>query len=393
MPTDELSESLTALAAYLDLTPETATTLPPRLYISDEVYDREIETIWSKTWVCVAHEAELPNPGDFVGLELIGEPIAIMRGHDHQIRALSSVCRHRFMPIVEQGDRGNAQQLRCPYHRWTYATDGRLEAAAYMDRNSCFEMNEIRLPTFQVETWNGFIFVNLDDDAPPLAPQMSGLDAHFRRNRLVEDCADWVLIDRYDKIWDCNWKASTENSLESYHHMGVHRSSVELYAPTRSVRDTIEYGERHSYYEVPYDMRNDLSRFMVEQSGWAPGDMGMDEPTLEISFTPPTTAFTVSPESFGYYTMWPISKDKTRVYCGVFGRPGAEGEQRAMTAEYGSFLEQVMDEDGSAMPGIHRSLSSRKAEAGKLSWLEEPILRWYQWIARQMDDESSAGRS
>ncbi|MEO1055789.1 MAG: aromatic ring-hydroxylating dioxygenase subunit alpha [Actinomycetota bacterium] len=390
MTIDNVGDSLTALSDYRELTTSNARTLPPELYVSKELYELEIDAIWSKNWICVAHEAELQNPGDFVGLELIGEPIALIRGHDGVIRALSSVCRHRFMPIVEQGDGGNTAHLRCPYHRWTYSTDGRLEAAAYMERNECFAMDEIALPDFRVEVWHGFVFVNLDDGAAPLAPQMSGLDAHFRRNRLVEDCSDWVLVDRYDKVWDCNWKASTENSLESYHHMGVHRGTIENYAPTRSVEDSIEYGDRYSYYQIPYDMKTESAQRMVEQSGWVPGDMGMGVPMLEISFTPPTTAFTVSPDSFGYYTMWPISHDRTRVYCGVFARPRASGELRPASSEFGSnFLEQVMDEDGTAMPGVQRSLASRKVEAGALSWLEEPILRWYQWLGRQMHDPAT----
>ncbi|MEM8620640.1 MAG: aromatic ring-hydroxylating dioxygenase subunit alpha [Actinomycetota bacterium] len=390
MTVDDVRPSLTALARYRDLTPNNAVTLPPDLYVSEQLYEREIDMIWSKNWICVAHEAEFPNPGDFVGLELIGEPICLVRGDDGVIRALSSVCRHRFMPIVEQGDSGNTGRLQCPYHLWTYATDGRLKAAAYMERNECFAMDEIRLPSFRVEVWHGFVFINLDDDAAALAPQMAGLDGHFRRNA-IDDCADWVLVDRYDKVWECNWKASTENSLESYHHMGVHRGTIENYAPTRSVEDSIQFGDRYSYYQIPYDMATESAQRMVEQSGWSPGDMGMEVPTLEISFTPPTTAFTVSPDSFGYYTMWPISHDRTRVYCGVLARARPSGEMRPASSEFGSnFLEQVMDEDGTAMPGVQRSLRSRKVEAGKLSWLEEPILRWYQWLARQMDTAEGA---
>ena len=128
--------------------------------------------------------------------------------------------------------------------------------------------------------------------------------------------------------------------------------------------------------------------------GWKQGDLGMETATtLEISFTGPSSAYTVQPGSFGYFTMYPIAQDKTRVWCAVFTPKetlDAKSEDSlvrqiaAAANESANFTERVMDEDGLAMPGIHKALHSRLAEPGKMSWMEEPILRWYQWLARKL---------
>lgn len=386
----ELPELLASLREYQDLDITNAKTLPPALYIDNSLYEHELEKIWRQKWICVAHVCELKNPGDYVGIEILGEPIVIIRGEDHQVRALSSVCRHRFMPIIKHGERGTAKSITCPYHRWMYGLDGKLNNALHMESNQCFHDEDVRLPEFGVEVWNGFVYINLNPDAAPFAPQIEGLDQHFKRNGL-DDLEDWVLFETYDKVWDCNWKASNENSLESYHHMGVHLGSIEMYAPSQNVDPNMEFGDHYSFYRVPFAMDRGLSKQLA--GGWRQGDLGMEEPYLEVSMTWPSSAYTVQPGSFGYFTMWPVAPDKTRVWCSVFVPPGvaAARNEDSLTSQIASeananvnFTERVMDEDGLAMPGIQKALGSRLAERGNLSWMEEPILRWYQWLAREL---------
>ncbi len=385
-----LQELLNSLNEYRDLDISRAKTLPPELYTSPDLYQHEVKMIWEKKWICVAHVLELQDPGDYVGVEILGEPIIVVRGDDMKIRAMSSVCRHRFMPIVNHGERGTARSITCPYHRWMYELDGKVKNALHMESNECFQEENVSLPQFGAEVWNGFVYVNLDPSAEPFAPGVEGLDQHFKRNG-IENLDDWVLYETYDKVWDCNWKASNENSLESYHHMGVHLGSIEHYVPTQNVNNEMEFGENYSIYKVPFAMDRALSQQLA--AGWQSGDLGMQEPTLEISFTGPSTAYTVQPGSFGYFTMWPEGPDKTRVWCATFvPRWIAEARnEESLTRKIASdanesanFTERVMDEDGFAMPGIQRALTSSFAERGNLSWLEEPILRWYQWLTRSL---------
>lgn len=129
-----LDNLLDVLAEYLTLRDVECLTLPRHAYLSPELYRHELETIFHHEWLCVGRDEHVPRPGDYYCLELLGEPLIIVRGEDGEVRALSSVCRHRYMPVTEGS--GNTTRFICPYHAWTYATDGKLVAAPYMAGSS-----------------------------------------------------------------------------------------------------------------------------------------------------------------------------------------------------------------------------------------------------------------
>jgi len=110
---------------------EQAHPLPPEVYTSQEWYDREIETIFLKRWLQVTREEEIPNPGDYVRIDIIGEPLIVLRDRSGDIRALSASCRHRGSELVE--GKGNCKTLVCPYHAWTYSLSGELMGAPGME--------------------------------------------------------------------------------------------------------------------------------------------------------------------------------------------------------------------------------------------------------------------
>jgi len=117
-----LDELLDDLAAYVD-TPETSCfSLPPDAYLSPELNALEVRAIFEHSWLCVGREEYAPAPGDYYTIDVMGEPVVIVRGTDGVVRALNTACRHRAMPVVT--GRGNARRFVCPYHSWAYATDG-----------------------------------------------------------------------------------------------------------------------------------------------------------------------------------------------------------------------------------------------------------------------------
>ena len=222
----DLTTLLASLGTYLDRPVERMRTLEPGHYTSQDFHDREVERIWKKEWINVGHMAEVRKPGDFFTVELVGEPMMIVRGKDMAVRALSTVCRHRYMLVVKPGESGNAGKFQCPYHRWTYGLDGRLQHALHMEKSLDFDPDTICLPQFRIEIWADLIWVNLDDDAPPLAPKVTALDEAFAAYRVPED---WVIVNLYDKVWPGNWKNLHENNMEGYHHMGLHQETLETY--------------------------------------------------------------------------------------------------------------------------------------------------------------------
>ncbi len=106
---------------------ERAQAMPKSVYTSPEFVAQEMEHIFAKDWICAGRAEALPNPGDYMTMDLAGEPVIVLRDRDGQMRALSNVCRHRMSTLLE--GRGNVRAIVCPYHAWTYNLDGALRGA------------------------------------------------------------------------------------------------------------------------------------------------------------------------------------------------------------------------------------------------------------------------
>ena len=223
-----------------------ARTLPNEFYTSEEFAEFEREEIFRKEWVCLGRVEEVPKAGDYFTTELLDEPLIIVRGQDKKIRVLSNVCRHRSSVILE--DKGNKKHFVCPYHAWTYSNDGQLLRAPYMDRVKGFKVEGCRLPEFATEVWHGFLYVNLDGKAKPLAPRLKGLEPYVRNYHAEQMTSQFMNED----VWGTNWKCLTENFMEGYHLSVTHINSLHKITPTR-LCEKIPAGEGYTGYKSHYD--------------------------------------------------------------------------------------------------------------------------------------------
>ena len=161
-----------------------ASTLPPACYTSPEFYAQEVECIFLKEWLCVGRTDQVEKPGDFFTLTLLDERLIVVRDEDNQVRVLSNVCRHRATQVVE--GHGNLRRFECPYHGWTYSLKGDLIGAPEMQRTDNFDKNQCHLTTPRVEIWEGFIFVNFDQQAESLGPRLTPLSQRLQSYNLSE---------------------------------------------------------------------------------------------------------------------------------------------------------------------------------------------------------------
>src|SRR5437867_3425842 len=144
--------------------------VPLRIYNDPELYELELERIFARCWVCVAHESEIPNPGDYV-LRTIGEdPWIVIRDDNGDVHVLFNSCRHRGTQVCG-ADQGNTDLFRCPYHGWTYDNSGALVVVP--ERLEAYKMLDLREwglhQAPQMDTYQGLIFACLDPEAPSLA--------------------------------------------------------------------------------------------------------------------------------------------------------------------------------------------------------------------------------
>jgi phenylpropionate dioxygenase-like ring-hydroxylating dioxygenase large terminal subunit len=208
-----------------------AVTLPKDAYTDEDYFKFESKTVLESGWLCVAHVSEVKAAGDFLALELLGEPLVVVRDKAGRVRVLSRVCAHRAMDIMPDGfafpRTGKASVLLCPYHHWTYNLDGSVRGCAQMQQAECFDKRDWRLKEFRSEVWKGFVFVNLDGKAPPLAEHYADFAA--ATSAWPSEAMDVAIA----MDWECefNWKVMIENWMESYHHLGAHHKTLNPLMP------------------------------------------------------------------------------------------------------------------------------------------------------------------
>lgn len=187
-------------------------------YTSREFFQKEMDRMWTRTWQWACREEHIPEPGDYSVYDIGPYSFIVMRGEDGKIRAFYNACLHRGTMLAGNGECGSVPQLTCPYHGWSWNTDGSLKEIPSAWDFAHVECEKLSLPEIRVETWGGFVFINMDPDAKPLQEYISPLDEHFKR---------WKLEDRYisvhvQKELPCNWKAAAEAFMENYHTKTVH---------------------------------------------------------------------------------------------------------------------------------------------------------------------------
>jgi len=202
-----------------------------RLLSDPEIYDLELEHLFARSWNLVAHESEVPNPGDYV-MRYIGEdPIILTRGADGELNVLLNVCSHRGMMIC-RAEGGKGKQFKCPYHGWTYSNTGKFLSAPVAKERMWGDIRtkeELSLVKARVETYAGIVFANWDPEAPSLDEWLGGirwyLDLMF--DRTPEGLE--VLGPPQRFIINANWKCPSEqHNVDGYHTLSLHASLMEL---------------------------------------------------------------------------------------------------------------------------------------------------------------------
>ena len=222
-------------------------TLPAPFYWAPEVHQLEQERVFARSWQYACHESRLAAAGDTVLAAAGGIPLVITRDAGGELRAFVNVCRHRLHPVVTEN--GNARQLRCSYHGWTYGLDGRLRHAPRQASEPGFDCSAISLRQVAVGCWDQFVFVNADPDAVPLSVVTA--DVRPRTDRLNADLRRYGYRTRFSYEMDCNWKVWAENAIECYHCPTTHRDSFgRMYGAGAAAYQTISWPDT-LWHEAP----------------------------------------------------------------------------------------------------------------------------------------------
>ncbi|QSE77750.1 aromatic ring-hydroxylating oxygenase subunit alpha [Rhodococcus koreensis] len=194
------------------------------LYTDPELFELEMDRIFNRTWVWVAHESEIPNAGDFRTATVGRQPVIVTRDRRGGINVLLNRCRHRGASVCET-PRGNANGFTCPYHAWSYALDGKLRGIPYPDGyEDVLEKKDFPLHRLQVDSYAGMIFASANPDVEPLADFL-GPAKHWIDLFMKQGAGYPIKVQGEHKFrFNGNWKIQLENTTDGYHFPIVHRS-------------------------------------------------------------------------------------------------------------------------------------------------------------------------
>jgi phenylpropionate dioxygenase-like ring-hydroxylating dioxygenase large terminal subunit len=198
------------------------------VYTDPEIFRLEMERLWARAWIYVGHTSQAPDPGDYATCDIGAEPVLMVRQQDGGVRVLRNRCAHKGAKLVSDWSGNAGRFLRCPYHNWSYRTDGSIAAIPLRqgyEGTRFAQCEAVRgLPT---ETYRGFVFARLAEDGPSLreyfGESLSSIDYMVDRSPEGEmEIAGGVL--RY--MHNCNWKMFVENLNDTMHPMAAHESSA-----------------------------------------------------------------------------------------------------------------------------------------------------------------------
>jgi choline monooxygenase len=329
-----------------DLPLEQAQTISGHWYTDADVAELERKHVFGATWQMVGRVAQVEKPGDFLTAEIGGEPLVIVRGKDSVLRAFYNVCRHHAA-AVETRPCGNAKLFRCPYHGWSYSTEGELKSVTEFQGVASFDYANNGLVPLKVDTWEKFVFVNLDRHSGTLQQHLG---------KLIEQCAPLRLdtlhfAERREFELKCNWKVFVDNYLDGGYHV------PHLHKGLNSILDykeyTIENFERFCLQSSPIDAAGGDAMTASVRKGqalyyWL-------YPNLMLNWYE------------GYLDtnlVIPLGIDRMKVIFEFYFADVSEASRNKQSMDVS---ERIQDEDHSICESVQKGLNSKAYGAGRLS--------------------------
>jgi phenylpropionate dioxygenase-like ring-hydroxylating dioxygenase large terminal subunit len=200
-----------------------AVTLPDRVpkerYFDPEFYELEAELLWPRVWQMACRLEEIPGPSDFVEYEILDQSVVVVRNDEGKVQAFQNACRHRGVKLAE--GRGTLKSgFTCPFHGWCYGTDGEntfvTQRRMFSEHN--LEPAELNLVPVRTEVWGGSVWINFDDDAPPLRTYLEPIAGILDAWKVESLRTEWW----YACHVPANWKLVQEAFVEQYHVLETH---------------------------------------------------------------------------------------------------------------------------------------------------------------------------
>jgi len=335
-----------------------ARTIPSAWYTDERIFELEKKTVFASAWHFAARTDQFSKPGDYVTTGIAGEPIVVVRGSDNVLRGFFNVCRHHAAAVMTEAA-GHANQMRCPYHGWTYSLEGKLKGTPDFGGVCNFDREANGLVRIAIATWEQWVFVRLGrGHNPPLNNAQNdfddslGTDLIKRFQSLSLGNLHWLERRRY--TLNCNWKVFVDNYLDGGYHV------PHLHKGLDSVLDysnyTIENGERFCLQSSP----------MVNRAGTDEVSAVRTGKRALYYWLYPNFMINCYEGVMDTNLVRPLALDRTEViFDFYFADVSASARERnRASVDVG---ERIQQEDLDICESVQRGLQSRAYYAGRLS--------------------------
>ena len=283
------------------------TTLPGASYCDPAVLEREWERIFNRSWICAGREERAAVPGQYFTLAVGQESVLVVRDREARLRAFYNVCRHRGARLcpAEEGQLKGA--VSCAYHAWTYSLDGRLIGTPHLSGGEAFPRQDFSLVPVALETWGGFIFINLEGErAAPLALHLGAAPERLKRYPL----ASLKSASRQTHEAECNWKILVENYQECYHCPGVHPELCDLVPLYRKGIVDASDSDLVAYFR---EGAATFTRSGTTRRPFLTGLNDAEKRKYDGELIVPTMMLNLFPDYVQYRVLWPLAPGRTRI--------------------------------------------------------------------------------
>ncbi len=372
----------------MTLLTETKAALPSDWYYDPDHYQRELDAIWYRDWVCVCRAEEIPGKGDYQVANIGSQSIIIARGGDDLIRAFHNTCRHRgsILCTKENGRFPNGRII-CPYHTWTYSLSGDLVATPYRVDADDFKSSNYSLHAVHVDQWGGFVFVNLSDVPEESLQEFLGTEAEGLGNWPLQDM---VSVQREITALQCNWKLFWENYSECYHCPRHHPELCKLvpiykqallgsYEPDGDQRVANDLGLGMGEGKVTWTIDGQTRLPFLD--GLSPEDI--KQGMVYASFT--ASMFVVGhPDYVRSVRMYPTGPETTSLVVDWYLMPGTK-EKHADDIDHMLELGRLVVQQDAELSDINqRGLKSKAFDQGVLVPQEYEVWDFHEWIRARL---------
>jgi len=328
----------------------TASTPPSTWYSEPNILDLEQRAVFARAWHFVGRSEQVRDPGQYISDKYAGEPILVVRGGDNALRGFFNVCRHHAAAVITKCE-GRAEQLRCPYHGWTYDLEGKLILTPEFSGVENFDRKANGLVPVQISEWQDWVFVKLDSGGPSF-PEFLGTELLKRIGSLELKRFHW--FERRSYFLNCNWKVFVDNYLDGgYHVPHIHRG---LGSVLDNSKYRIETGERFCLQSSPIvSSQSDALTAAVRQGEQA-----------YYFWVYPNSMINVYDQVMDTNLVVPHGVDRTEVifdyYFTDVSEPARERNLMSIAVS-----EKIQAEDVSICESVQRGLNSRAYDTGRLS--------------------------